>query len=442
MDTVLDPLDQFLFDLGRVAGVTILLQCFWAYDRPIDIDGLLQFHDHLQRGRLSRRIEPSPLRFGRHRWISPNGSPNIELVASPRPREEFDAWLNEQARTPLDPAHGPGWHLAALPFSDGGGGVSLVISHCLTDGLGLIEALADASLGRDDPISWPAAGSRRRWQAVREDARQTARDTRAMGRAVATAVRSARRRRNSAEAAARRPTTPPVLRDGADETITLPMATIFVDADEWEGRAQSLGGTGSALLAGLAARLAHRLGRVTTDGSVAVQIPVDERTPGDTRANATGNIGITVDPESATTDLREIRSAIKQALIQHRQEPDEERAMMAILPLLPLLPKRLLRPAGNATTVVSSTLGLVNPAAARPDGTDADRVAGRLLYPGVTTTMMDRFGGLLMVLSGVVHRQVFVSVTAYQPGRPNSDDDLRQELSSTLDDFSLPGAFL
>ncbi|HZU46624.1 MAG TPA: hypothetical protein VFA16_05110 [Mycobacterium sp.] len=442
MDTVLDPLDQFLFDLGRVAGVTILLQCFWAYDRPIDIDGLRQFHDHLQRGRLSRRIEPSPLRFGRHRWISPNGSPNIEIVRSPRPREEFDAWLNEQANTPLDPAHGPGWHLAALPFSDGGGGVSLVISHCLTDGLGLIEALADAALGRDDPISWPAAGSRRRWQAVREDARQTARDTPAMGRAVATAVRSARRRRGGAEAAARRPATPPALHAGADETITLPMATIFVDADEWEARAHSLGGTGSALLAGLAARLAQRVGRVTADGSVAVRIPVDERTPGDTRANATGNIDITVDPAAVTTDLREIRSAIKRALIQHRQEPDEERAMMAILPLLPLLPKRLFRPGGNATTVVSSTLGLINPGAARPDGTDAARVAGRLLYPGVTTTMMDRFGGLMMVLSGVVHRQVFVSVTAYQPGRSNSDDDLRQELSSTLNDFSLAGAFL
>jgi hypothetical protein len=31
-----------------------------------------------------------------------------------------------------------------LPFTDGGTGVSLVVSHALTDGVGLCEVLADA----------------------------------------------------------------------------------------------------------------------------------------------------------------------------------------------------------------------------------------------------------------------------------------------------------
>ena len=121
------------------------------YNRAIDIDGLRRFHDQLQRGRLSRRIERSPLPFGRHRWVSPSGQSELEIVAAPRPREEFDAWLTGQANTPLDAEHGPGWHLAVLPFTDGGAGVSLVISHCLTDGVGLCEALADAASGRHDP---------------------------------------------------------------------------------------------------------------------------------------------------------------------------------------------------------------------------------------------------------------------------------------------------
>ena len=198
MDNVLDPRDQIWFDYGRATGVSTLVQWVWVYNRPINIDGLRQFHDHLRRGRLSRRIERSPLPFGRHRWISADGSSDMKIVAAPRPREEFDAWLNEQADTPIDAEHGPGWHLAALPFTDGGAGVSLVISHCLTDGPGLCEALADAALGRDDPISWPAAASRRRWQALREDARQTARDTPAFGRAVVAAVRLARRGRGGA----------------------------------------------------------------------------------------------------------------------------------------------------------------------------------------------------------------------------------------------------
>jgi diacylglycerol O-acyltransferase / wax synthase len=63
------------------------------------------------------------------------------------------------------------------------------------------------------------------------------------------------------------------------------------------------------LLAGLAARLAQRRGRVGADGSVALTLPVNTRTAGDTRANAITNVDFTVDPVPATTDLREIRAA-------------------------------------------------------------------------------------------------------------------------------------
>src|SRR6185437_9219090 len=87
-------------------------------------------------GAVSRRIERSPLPFGRHRWVWPCDQPELEIAAT-RPRGEFDAWVDEQANTPLDPERGPGWHLAVLPFTDGGAGVSLVTSHCLIDGVGL-----------------------------------------------------------------------------------------------------------------------------------------------------------------------------------------------------------------------------------------------------------------------------------------------------------------
>src|SRR5262249_10147318 len=157
--------------------------------------------------------------------------------------------------TPLDAEHGPGWHLAVLPFTDGGAGVSLVISHCLTDGVGMCEALTEAASGRQDPINWPAAASRPRWQALREDARQTVRDIPGIDRAVVAAARMARRDRDRAGSA-----TPPAPTAGADERVTLPTATIFVDADEWDARAHSLGGTSNTLLAGLAARLAQRVG--------------------------------------------------------------------------------------------------------------------------------------------------------------------------------------
>src|SRR5262245_57990565 len=313
MSNVLDLFDQTVFDGERATGATNLLQCVWVYNRAVDIDGVRRFHHHLAQGRLSRRIERSPLPFGRHRWVSPSGQCELE-IATPRPRDEFDAWLTEQADTPLDAEHGPGWHLAVLPFTDGGGGLSLVISHCLTDGVGLCEALAAADSGHHDPISWPAAGSRRLWQALREDARQTAHDIPVIGRAVVAAAQFARRRRGDDGAA----TAPPVVPGREDEPITLPTATVFVDADEWTARADGLGGTSNTLLAGLGARLAQRVGRVTVDGFVDVTVPVNERTAGDTRANAITNVDITVDPAPATTDLREIRAAIKQALIRSK----------------------------------------------------------------------------------------------------------------------------
>jgi hypothetical protein len=439
MSNLLDLVDQTVFLGERATGATSLGQCVWVYNRAIDIDALRQFHHHLQRGRLSRRIERSPLPFGRHRWVSPSDPSDLEIVATPRPREEFDAWLSEQANTPLDAEHGPGWHLAVLPFTDGGAGVSLVVSHCLTDGVGGCLAVVEAACGYDNAINWPAAASRRRWRALREDARQTARDIPGMGRAVVAAARLARHNRGGAGSATPLPTKPPASPAAADERITLPVATIFIDADEWDARADALGGTSNAMLAGLAARLAQRAGRVTADGSVALTLPVNERTTGDTRANAITNVDLTIDPAPATTDLREIRAAIKQALIRRQEVPNDR---WALLPLAPLAPQWLVRrmvsvSAGSATSVVSSNLGVVNPAAYRPDGTDADYFAMKSLGPGVTKAIMHRLGGLLVLVSGRAQGRVFVSVLGYQPGRPNSNDDLRRDLLSAINDFSL-----
>ena len=227
MSNVLDLVDHTFFRIERAAEVTNVIQCVWAYDRAIDIDGLRQFHRHLHRGRLSRRIERSPLPFGRHRWVSPSDQPELEIVGRPRPREEFDAWLDEQANTPVDAEYGPGWHLAVLPFTEGGAGVSLVAAHCLTDAVGLCDAVADAACGDDNAINWPAAASRPRRQALREDARQTVRDIPAIGRAVVAAARFVRHNLGRAESAV--PTPAPTA--GADERITVPTATIFVDAE-------------------------------------------------------------------------------------------------------------------------------------------------------------------------------------------------------------------
>ncbi|MFV9635277.1 wax ester/triacylglycerol synthase domain-containing protein [Mycobacterium neumannii] len=443
MDNVLDPLDQFTFEAERATGVASMPHIFWVYDRPVDIDSLRTFQHLLRQGSLYRRVQPSPLPFGRHRWVLAEDPADIEIVAMPRPREELDAWLDEQATRPIDPEHGAGWHLAVLPFSDGGAAVSLVISHCLTDGIGLFTAIAAAADGHDSPISWPAAGSRRRWQALREDVRQTTRDIPSFGRGVAAAVRLARRARNDAAGAAAS-TRPLRLPADASESFTPSVVTAFVDAVEWDTRAQALGGTSSVLLTGLAAHLAQRMGRVTEDGSVLMKVLVNERVPGDTRANAISSLSVTVNPATATTDLREMRAAVKRALTSHPETRDDERAVMAFVPLLGLLPKRFVRLSDN--TVVSSSLGAVEPAVVRPDGADADLFGARVSYPTTTKASMDSVGGVLYVLSTTALGRVSVAVTAYLPGCTNvgynSNEALRQNLSNALNEFSLTGTYV
>src|SRR5262249_46062174 len=90
-----------------------------------------------------------------------------------------------------------------------------------------------------------------------------------------------------------------------------------------------------------------------------------------------------------------------------------------------------------AASVVSSNLGEVPSAVTRPGGTDADYCTARAVYQGVTRATMHRTGGVLGFISGRVNGKVAVTVLSYQPGRLNSDAELRQTLSSTFAAFGL-----
>ncbi|WP_306433162.1 hypothetical protein [Mycobacterium marinum] len=363
-------------------------------------------------------------------------SNDIEFVPAARSRAEFDDWLMEQAHAPIDAEHGPGWHLAALRFIDGGTGISLVTSHCLTDGIGLNEALSAAACGLEDAIAWPTRGSRPQWRTIVEDTWRTVREAPAIGRAAVATVRRAHTSGRPTASAARPAAKPPA---GPDLCVTIPTAAVFIDAEEWDARSNSLGGTANTLLVGLAARLAQRAGRVAPDGSVELTMPVNERTREDTRGNAVNHVTFRVDPGPATTDLRELRATIKDALGRRDETPDERRAL---LPMIPLFPEWLFRrivgvAAASPIGVNSSNLGSISPDVTRPDSTQADLFAITSCYPGMTQTTMFRIGGRLQLHSGRANGFVFLTVLAYQPGRVNSNQQLQEELWSTLADFSL-----
>ena len=377
------------------------MQVVWVYEHAIDFDGLRRFHYNLGRGLLGRRIERSPLPFARHRWVLDRGPSDIDIAECARPRAELSDWADERSQLPADPERGPGWHLGVLPLNDGSTAVSLVASHYLLDGIGLAVALVDALSGNTRDLGYLPPRSRTRLRAVVEDARQTARDVPGVARALAAAPKWLSPRRPDI---ARSPVSRPVaIRAGdGDEPVVVPGITISIDVDVFDARAESLGGTGNTLIAGLAAKLGERMGhRHDEDGTVTVQLVMSDRTEGDTRAVAVSLARIHVDPTQVTADLRDARAAVKQALKTWRETPHESSHLES---LTPFMPKRTWKWAVDRSfadpdrPVVCSNLGDVGAVVNRLDGTDAEFSYARGTRQHVTRQWLERIGGQMHLL--------------------------------------------
>jgi diacylglycerol O-acyltransferase / wax synthase len=453
VDNQLAFIDQASFLGLRATGQGQLGQCTWIYERPVDFDGLRRFHGNLRRGLLGRRVERSPLAFGRHRWVSCQASSGIDVAGSVRARAELGTWLDERAQAPIDPEFGPGWHIGVLRLENHATAITLVASHTVVDGLGLCLAVADAANGVTRDFGYPPCGSRTRRRALIEDLRQTARGAPEVARAVQAAVKLARReRRNLARG---RPTSaggqersdPGILsgrRERSDPgPVIVPSATVYIDEQDWEARAELLGGTSNSIFAGFAAKLAERVGRVgSADGLVTLSFPVSNRAGDDTRANALSFVDVKVDPIRATMDLGDVRRTIKHALIREQQSPNE---LLSLLPLTPLVPKAAAtKLAGvafsyDALPVGCSNVGDVDSAVGRADGTDADWFSMRFMEQGVRKQSLERINGQLYLGAGRILGRVFITVVAYQVGGDNTKRGLQELLSQTLKDFDLTG---
>ncbi|MGH3554267.1 MAG: hypothetical protein ACRDT5_17115 [Mycobacterium sp.] len=173
LDNRLSFMDQAFFSSIRAHGRQPIVQSIWVYDHAVDLEGLQRFNRNLGHGLLGRRIERSPLPFARYRWVSHPTPPDIDVVASARPRAELSDWADERAQLPVAPEWGPNWHIGVLPLSDGATAVSLVSSHCLLDGLGLGVAVSEAVGGIRRNLHYPPPRARTRLRAVAQDARQT-----------------------------------------------------------------------------------------------------------------------------------------------------------------------------------------------------------------------------------------------------------------------------
>ncbi len=442
-DNRLAFLDQATFLSVRATGRAQLAQIVWIYEHPPDLDGLRRLHMNGGYGLLGRRIERSPLPFGRHRWVSALGPPSdIDIAECARPRGELSDWADERVQLPIDPESGPGWHLAVLPLTDGSTAVSAVISHCLADGIGGMLTIINAVNGNLNDFGYPQPHSRTRLRTLVTDARETVQGAPEAARAFGTLAKLLFFRRHDApQTAASRPV--PVVANGTDCNVVMPAVTVHIDLADWDDRAKTLGGTGYSLLAGFAAKLGERMGRRRAeDGAVTLLIPITDRTLDDTRANAMSHVNVNVDPTQLTTDLSDARAVLREALKTARDEPDPASQFLA---LTPFVPKRAFTRVADALfgfadlPVVCSNLGDLPSEIARADGTEAEYVMLRGVDQNVTRSFIESVGGQLVVVGARLVGKMSMSVVAYQPGRKNSKPALRELVAQTLAEFDLTG---
>ncbi|WP_369816174.1 sulfolipid-1 biosynthesis phthioceranic/hydroxyphthioceranic acid synthase [Mycobacterium sp. 852014-52144_SCH5372336] len=449
-DSRLALLDHAFYSGHRAVGQQQLIQVTWVYEHPVDFDALRGFHRNLGHGLLGRLIECSPLPFARHRWVAAQEAPDIDIAESARPRAELSDWTDERLQVPIDAERGPGWHLGVLKLNDGSTAVTLVVSHFLIDGLGLAIALADAVSGRKLDLNLPQPNSRTQLRAVTQDARQAARDTPEVARAFFTGLSLNRRQRRELRLARRQgrdlPRSPApravILSEGdGDEVVLVPGITVYVDADDWDARAEALGATGDTLIAGMAAKLGERMERRRADGAVTLELPMSDRVEGDTRAIALSVTRVSVDPTRVTTDLRDIHTTVKQALTASLESPEEPKELLW---LAPLRTTRSLRRGADAALadpdlpVFCSNLGDFSTLICRIDGTDAEYVTTRGASTA-TREWLDRAGGVLRLQAGRIGDKIGISVVAYQPGAANTKAALRELTARTLAEFDLTG---
>ena len=439
VDNRLAHMDQVSLLGLRALGYGALVQFNWIYNRGVDIEGLRRFHRNLGYGLLGRRVERSPLPFARDRWVVYRGPEDVDIAEIPRPRAEVSEWLLERARLPLDPEYGPSFHLGVLPLQDGGSAISLVTSHTLVDGLGILQAITDAAKGRTRHLGYPYPRSRTRRRAVLEDARQTIASTPELARALRATARVARKNRK--EVAASIGSAPPSARvAGDDKPAVVPTLTVYVDVAEWDACAKSIGGNWFTLLAGFAGRLGVRMGRVCADGTVTLSFPISERTEDDTRGNALVFPTVSVDPTHLSSNLDEVRLKFKQTFADLAEITAE---LLAPLPLTAMTPQWLARRTAGmglgaaAFPIGCSNVGELDPAVNRPDGSEADYASGRLIEPGISKRTLERMGGQLFLVSGRDNRKFWMCINAYLAGRPNSQEALREDTARTLAEFDL-----
>lgn len=466
----LNFVDQLAFELFRLTRRNQLMQCVWIYEREVDLAGLRRVCQRLADLPCNRLIEPSPLPFGRPRWVRESRTAPVHSSDDVLPRSSLMSWANRHAQTPLDPVSGPAWHVSHQRFSDGSSAVSMVGSHLIFDGVGTLawieEAIAGSdgsgSDGRGGDVRWDFEPRQARhpltgaiadaWQALRDlpETMQALLQTVRLGigsiRAGSTVVGSIGDVPRPGLVGSG-PSSSVVQKSSSTESgiVSLPSVSAFIDAESWDERARSLGGHAYSLVAALAARVAaHMDRRRPSDGAVRLFVTINQRGGlEDSRAIAITFCKLLIDPLRAAQDLKVIGASLKSAV---RTAKRTSEPILKLFPLVPWMPRsttatlvdRVFTYADDLP-VSCSNLGTLPARVGCIDGTPCSSLLARGVDTNVTLRDLRRSHGHLVVVASRFNGKVCVSVEAYRLDTDNSAEHLRDTLQHTLSEFGLQG---
>ncbi len=424
-------------------GQHAVIQVLWRYLRPVDMDALTRFRDSLAHGHLARLIRPALLPFGRHQWGSaPPPSAAIAAAVGPLAPEAMQAWADAQVELALDPVHGPAWSLTSQGFTDGSTVVSLVVSHCIADGLTIAMAVSDAVRGeRRVPIYPGVRTARRAATALGAELQRIVRDAPATFRALGQLARTA----STSLGRSNTPAASPVVATEDNRTIVYPSAFLRVPTSVWDARARSRRASRLTLLTAITARFAELLGRVRDD-DVTLLIPVNQRkglshTGGNDVALATFKVRV----DEPRGRLHALQRRLRATLLRTRQEPNR---LAALLPLVPFVPRRAFAAASHLALgaladlpVTCSNLGDLPKDVLLIDGNAADRICFRGIDRAVARRAIEARQGVATLFAGVISGYIALSFVAYQPGVVTEPRHLRALVEGLLADYELVGEF-
>ncbi|MBJ8346886.1 hypothetical protein [Antrihabitans sp. YC2-6] len=442
----LSEIDSLMARMEQALAVNAS-QVVWVYDRTLDIAALRSFNERLKSGMLGRAIAPAALGAAGDSWTPATRFAPLEIDTGPIPLDRMESWLTEQSRAYIDAYGGPAWRLAAVPLEGGGAIASLLVSHAIADGLLLMQSIADAVLDRAVDQSYCTERNSKLLRGLGDVVDATRNIARALRFHVALARRGPTGQRDSVE-------TPQVLQPLStavlelSEDFEIPRATALVPSTAWHASASNRGGTSTVLALAVAADLATSLGRISTTGTVQLKMPVSTRFPhGDGRANAVRGITLNVECVPVrTTDLRELRHQLKEALKSDPEGKSDPHAALAALHKIvprPRLARILSSPAAaDYLGTVVTTVGKPDSAVLRIDGNNASSMAGSLINRTAEDPVrLGALGGSLAMTVLEVGGTVALRVSGLHPPNPLTRQELSQALNGVLGQYGMDATF-